>query len=62
MLDRQPIVDRVVDHVIVFRIADLRIHNGLDIRILGGVDLKTAGEEEIVGLRLRVAFLVLQGF
>ena len=62
MLDRQTVVDRVVDNVVVFRSADLFIHHGLDIRILGGVDLKTAGEEEIVGLRLRVAFLVLQGF
>ena len=40
---------------IVGRIVDLFIHDGLDGRILGGVNLKSAAVEQVVGLGFGVA-------
>ena len=61
MLDREPVIDGIVYHVVVIRIIDLLVHNGLDIRILGGIDGKSSGVQKIGCLGLRIAQLFLEG-
>ena len=46
---------------IVVRVVDFLVHNGLDGRVLGGVDLQAAAVEQVVCLCLRVAQFFHQG-
>ena len=55
MLDGKTVIDGVVYHVIVIRVVDLLIHNGLEIRVLGGIDGKSSGIQKIGGLGFCVA-------
>ena len=60
MLDGKTVIDGVVYHVIVIRVVDLLIHNGLEIRVLGGIDGKSSGIQKIGGLGFCVAQLLLE--
>ena len=57
----KPVFDGVLSQSIVFRIADLLIYNGLHTGILRRVDAESAAEQQIAGLGIRVAQLLLQG-
>ncbi len=56
----QAVFDRILCCIIVFRIVDLFIHDGLEVWILGGEDREPSAVEQVVGLGLRVAELVHQ--
>ncbi len=46
----KPVFYRILCRVIVFRVIDFLIHNGLDLRILGGMDGKAAAVQQVMGL------------
>ena len=58
----ETVLQAVAGSGVVGRIVDLFIHDGLDGRILGGVDLKSAAVKQVVGLGLRVPQLLHEGF
>ena len=53
--DRQPVFYRIFGHCVVVGVIDFLIHNGLNLRILGRIDLKASGIEEISRLTFRIA-------
>ena len=57
----KPVFNGVLGSRIVVRVVDLLIYNGLQVRILGGVDLKSAGIQQVAGLAFRIVQLFHQG-
>ena len=55
---RETVFHAVAGSRVVCRVIDLFVYNGLDRRVLGGVDLKTAAVEQVVCLGLGVAELL----
>ena len=52
VFDGEAVLHGVLGHLVVVRVVDLLVHDGLDVRVLRGVDLKAAGVEEVAGLAL----------
>ena len=59
-LHREAIFQRILGDRVVLGIVDLAVHNGLQAGILGRVNRKTAAVQEIMGLGIRIAELVLE--
>ena len=62
MLHRQPPGYLVLGGVIVVGIVDLLVHNGLEIRVLGGIDRETAGVQQLLRLLRCIAQPLHQSF
>ena len=58
--DGEAVLHGILGRVIVVRVVDLLVHNGLDVRVLGRVDLQAAGVEQVAGLALRIVQLFHQ--
>jgi len=58
--DGQAVFHGILGRIVVVRVVDLFIHNGLYIRVLGCVDLQSAGVEKVAGLAFRVVQLFHQ--
>ena len=58
--DGKPVLHRILGNRIVVRVINLLVHNGLQGRILGGINLKSAGVKKIAGLTFRVIQLIHQ--
>ncbi|CDD40788.1 unknown [Clostridium sp. CAG:299] len=61
MGDRQTVFNGILSQRVVGGIADLLVHNGLHLRILGRVNAQAAAEQQVAGLGIRISQLLLQG-